>query len=71
MIKKYALTSKAYIDKSITTTGLASIEREYILKVLEDKHFNISATATAVHMSRPTLYKKLASYEEQGFLCQK
>jgi DNA-binding NtrC family response regulator len=42
--------------------SLASIERNYILKILNENSWNISKTAQMLEIDRATLYNKISKY---------
>jgi two-component system, NtrC family, response regulator HydG len=51
-----------------TGWDLASVEREYLLLVLERQHGHLGRTAEALGIDRRTLYRKLQEYSKAGHL---
>ncbi len=48
--------------------SLERLEREYILKVLDEKGWHQAKAAEVLEINRRTLYRKLAKYREEGAL---
>jgi transcriptional regulator of acetoin/glycerol metabolism len=44
------------------TGTLASVEREHVIRVLEENHWNISRSAEILDIDRATLYHKIEKY---------
>ena len=56
------------VDDDDTPRSLAEIEREHILDTLARNHGHKPAAAQELGVSLRTLYNKLATYEQQGYL---
>ena len=69
--KKYRLTKPPAIMFHTNPQPLSVIERDYCLSVLHLLNCNISRTAEALKISRKALYRRLAVWESEGFVCQK
>ncbi len=59
----FHLASKASIEADDGNKSLSSIERKYILKVLNDNNWNISRSAQVLEIDRVTLYNKINKYK--------
>ncbi|HSZ58198.1 MAG TPA: response regulator [Tepidisphaeraceae bacterium] len=71
-LRRIAPTPPAVLDKPDLpppTAGMTldEVERQHILRALHEHDGNRTATATALGISRRTLYYKLEEYQRQGF----
>jgi two-component system, response regulator RegA len=71
-LRRMSPTPPAVLDKPELpppTEGMTldEVERQHILMALQRNNGNRTATATALGISRRTLYYKLEQYERQGF----
>jgi two-component system response regulator RegA len=71
-LRRIAPTPPAVLDKPDLpppTAGMTldEVERQHILRALQEHDGNRTATATALGISRRTLYYKLEEYQRQGF----
>jgi DNA-binding NtrC family response regulator len=54
--------SSAHLDSDDGSKSLSSVEKKYILKVLNDNRWNISRSAQVLEIDRVTLYNKINKY---------
>jgi two-component system response regulator RegA len=71
-LRRIAPTPPAVLDKPDLpppTAGMTldEVERQHILRALQEHNGNRTATANALGISRRTLYYKLEEYQRQGF----
>jgi DNA-binding NtrC family response regulator len=74
-LRRMSPTPPAVLDKPDlppATEGMTldEVERQHILMALRRNNGNRTATATALGISRRTLYYKLEEYERQGFTAE-
>jgi DNA-binding NtrC family response regulator len=54
--------SAAKLESDDGSKSLSSIEKKYILKILNENHWNISRSAQVLEIDRVTLYNKISKY---------
>ena len=54
--------SSFQLESEDGSKSLASIEKKYILKILNENHWNISRSAQVLEIDRVTLYNKISKF---------
>ena len=54
--------SSAILEANDGSKSLSSVEKKYILKILNENHWNISRSAQVLEIDRVTLYNKINKY---------